>query len=64
MSAPIETAEVSCPYCGELIEIEIDCSAGDQVYYEDCRVCCAPIEFSIFIGEYGELKNIATRREN
>lgn len=33
----------SCPYCGELIELLIDCSVPEQSYYEDCSVCCRPI---------------------
>lgn len=36
--------QVNCPYCGELIEMQVDGSAGDQVYVEDCSVCCRPIE--------------------
>lgn len=36
--------QVQCPYCGELIEMQVDSSAGDQGYIEDCSVCCRPIE--------------------
>ncbi|MGB5735931.1 MAG: CPXCG motif-containing cysteine-rich protein [Thiohalocapsa sp.] len=32
-----------CPWCGEPLEMTIDCSAGDQDYVEDCQICCAPI---------------------
>ena len=35
--------DIDCPYCGEVIEILIDDSAGEQDYYEDCFVCCRPI---------------------
>ncbi len=35
---------VHCPYCGEPIELVIDSSAGEQVYIEDCQVCCRPID--------------------
>ena len=32
-----------CSWCFELNEIFIDISAGmDQVYEEDCQVCCRP----------------------
>jgi len=35
--------ELSCPYCGELVEVDIDeGGAGRQVYVEDCPVCCRP----------------------
>jgi hypothetical protein len=36
--------QVQCPYCGEMIEMQVDGSAGDQAYVEDCSVCCRPIE--------------------
>ncbi len=38
---------VQCPYCGERIEIQIDASAGEQAYIEDCSVCCRPIEMRL-----------------
>jgi hypothetical protein len=34
---------VSCPYCGEPNDIELDPSGGaSQSYEEDCQVCCRP----------------------
>jgi hypothetical protein len=34
---------VSCPYCGESVEIALDPSGGTvQEYVEDCQVCCQP----------------------
>ena len=39
--------EISCPYCGEMIAILIDDSAGEQDYYEDCCVCCRPVRIQI-----------------
>lgn len=38
-----------CPWCGEMIELTIDCSAGDQSYVEDCQVCCAPMVVSVVL---------------
>ena len=35
--------DVECPYCGELIYLVLDTSAGAQRYIEDCQVCCRPI---------------------
>jgi hypothetical protein len=40
--------QVQCPYCGESIELEVDGSAGEQGYIEDCSVCCRPIEVRVF----------------
>ena len=38
-----DTAEVSCPYCGETVEIALDAGGGKrQEYVEDCQVCCRP----------------------
>ena len=36
-----------CPYCWEEISILLDQSVQDQVYIEDCEVCCNPIEMSV-----------------
>ena len=38
---------VSCPYCGERIEVLLDASVPHQVYIEDCQVCCRPIIFEV-----------------
>ena len=36
-------AEVSCPYCGEMVTIGLDPDGGTtQTYVEDCQVCCQP----------------------
>ena len=49
-----ETAEIACPYCGETIEIVIDCSVESQSYIEDCQVCCRPITLSVTVDADGE----------
>ena len=37
------SAEVCCPYCGEISEIGLDPGSGaEQEYVEDCQVCCQP----------------------
>ena len=51
---PLEPAHVSCPYCGELLEIVIDSSASHQEYIEDCQVCCKPITLRIRMSAEGE----------
>lgn len=50
---PIEMVAVGCPYCGEPLEIAIDCTAGDQRYAEDCEVCCQPMELAITLDAEG-----------
>jgi hypothetical protein len=39
----LTSAEVRCPYCGEINEIALDPGSGsEQDYVEDCQVCCRP----------------------
>lgn len=35
-----------CPYCWETISMLLDSSVSDQVYIEDCEVCCNPIQLN------------------
>jgi hypothetical protein len=58
-SAMLETtAEVSCPYCGEIITLFLDLSVDSQTYVEDCSVCCQPMNVSYSV-ENGELSGIS-----
>ncbi len=43
----LETRDIDCPYCGEIIEVYIDTSELPQKYIEDCQVCCRPINFDV-----------------
>ena len=52
-----------CPYCGENIELVVDCSVESQRYIEDCFVCCRPISLSVYITGDGEIR-VAARGEN
>ena len=45
---------IHCPYCGESIEVLLDCSVEQQQYIEDCQVCCRPIEFYVSVDSDGE----------
>lgn len=44
MTESLQACRVTCPYCGEPLELLVDLSAGTQAYVEDCAVCCRPIE--------------------
>ncbi|MBV1932273.1 MAG: CPXCG motif-containing cysteine-rich protein [Porticoccaceae bacterium] len=55
----LESRHISCPYCGELIELVIDCSISEQNYVEDCFVCCRPIEIGVCVDSSGEIQIIA-----
>lgn len=47
-------AKVDCPYCGETIELLIDCSVSEQDYTEDCQVCCRPMKVHVEVDDDGE----------
>jgi predicted RNA-binding Zn-ribbon protein involved in translation (DUF1610 family) len=43
----IEAVLVSCPACGETIDLTVDTSVREQSYVEDCPVCCRPMEVRV-----------------
>ena len=45
----LQTHSLDCPYCGETIQIVVDCSVSNQDYIEDCQVCCRPINLYVTI---------------
>lgn len=55
--------DLYCPYCGESIQILVDCSIADQSYVEDCQVCCRPIHFHVMVDPYG-LISLEARHED
>jgi Cysteine-rich CPXCG len=59
----IETFSLQCPYCGEAIEVVVDCSEADQDYTEDCEVCCRPIAIKVRTAER-DSPHVEMRRED
>jgi len=55
----IEEVIVDCPGCGEPCSLGVDTSAGaEQSYFEDCPVCCKPME--VFVrSEPGRILSIS-----
>jgi transcription elongation factor Elf1 len=51
----------SCPYCGEEISMVLDLSVPQQIYVEDCEVCCNPIEIRYSAAD-DELESFEARR--
>jgi len=46
---------VSCPYCGEGVELILDPGGGSmQEYVEDCEVCCRPWMVRVAVGVDGD----------
>jgi hypothetical protein len=43
-----EPQPLTCPYCGEPVELAIDEGGGSaQSYVEDCPVCCRPWQVEV-----------------
>jgi len=59
----LDEVPLQCPHCGETISVLVDCSVPEQVYVEDCQVCCAPMLLWVSIDSDGQAMVIA-RREN
>ena len=54
---------VSCPYCGESIEVLLDHQEAGHQYIEDCQVCCKPIICNVAVDSAGNL-SVSVRDEN
>lgn len=54
---------ISCPYCGEPIDVLIDAQEAGHQYIEDCQVCCSPIVFVIDTDFEGDL-SVSVHAEN
>ncbi|MGB3622310.1 CPXCG motif-containing cysteine-rich protein [Ketobacter sp. MCCC 1A13808] len=50
----LEEIALFCPYCGESIQLLIDCSVEEQTYTEDCQVCCQPMLVGVVVDESEE----------
>jgi hypothetical protein len=55
----IEEVIVDCPGCGEPCSLNVDTSGGgEQSYFEDCPVCCKPME--VFVRcQPGQIESIS-----
>lgn len=41
-------ATITCPHCGEQVDITLDSDGGAvQEYVEDCEVCCRPWQLHV-----------------
>ena len=49
------TVEVSCPYCGEPVDVDVDEGGGSrQAYVQDCPVCCQPWQVEVLRDRDGD----------
>ena len=60
----LRAAGIQCPYCGENLRIEVDCSVERQSYIEDCQVCCRPIEFDVTVNDQGQPRVRVAREDD
>ena len=42
----------TCPYCWQTVSVILDLSIAEQIYVEDCEVCCNPIQFRYAVDDY------------
>ena len=63
MTELLMETSVSCPYCGEVIEVLVESVDESYEYIEDCQVCCRPIVFHIELSLDGE-QSLSVRSEN
>jgi hypothetical protein len=61
-SQPTEIVVVTCPYCWEQFETQVDLTGGSSTYVEDCQVCCQPIELALDVSASGALVAIVPSR--
>jgi hypothetical protein len=48
-----DLAEIQCPFCGELLELEIEEDLRGRLV-QDCEVCCNPIQLDIRRDPWGD----------
>ncbi|MEO5769309.1 MAG: CPXCG motif-containing cysteine-rich protein [Polyangia bacterium] len=53
-----EQSKYQCPYCGEAGEIDLASDVdfetpGDQVFVQDCAVCCRPCTVTVRVAPDG-----------
>jgi hypothetical protein len=46
----LASRRVHCPYCDAPFDLLVDVSQGGHLTWEDCHVCCAPIQVRVEVG--------------
>jgi len=52
MSELVSERHGHCPFCAQPITVVVDLSAGSQTYFEDCQVCCQPMQISLDVDDH------------
>ena len=60
----IEPLSLNCPYCGEVVDLDVDESGGSrQSFVQDCPVCCRPWQVEVLLDPGGGW-NASLRKED
>ncbi len=59
----LKAVQIRCPYCGEAVEVVVDCTLPRHEYIEDCEVCCRPMIISVSAAE-GDSPQVDARQED
>jgi len=43
----LSETDIECPYCGRPNALTLEVTSEAQVIFQDCMVCCRPIEFRL-----------------
>ncbi|MCB1881530.1 MAG: CPXCG motif-containing cysteine-rich protein [Chromatiaceae bacterium] len=60
----LEEFSLRCPNCDERVEIFVDSSVEQQVYVEDCPVCCRPMLLAVSCDELSGISVTASREDD
>jgi len=64
MNNMLEEFSLQCPNCGETVNIFVDSSVEQQVYVEDCSVCCRPMLLAVSYDEQSGVRVTANREDD
>ncbi|MCP4286488.1 MAG: CPXCG motif-containing cysteine-rich protein [Gammaproteobacteria bacterium] len=60
----LEEFSLQCPNCGEIVNIFVDSSVEQQIYVEDCSVCCRPMLLAVSYDEQSGISVTANREDD
>ena len=52
-----EFLAITCPHCGEALDVAFDPGEGDAQFITDCEVCCRPISIAVR-ARNGEVRDV------
>ena len=57
-----DSADISCPHCGETFSLALDLSEGNAEFTVDCEVCCRPMVVNVRVAD-GEIEGLEVSAE-